>query len=95
MWSKTTALGTATGSGVVSPLTVPLLAVGAGGDKIITWLGWGQAASWPGAVSRLLGGTDVGMNPVEEKNHPGSIAAPWEGRGWAIYGCGDMWLGLG
>lgn len=39
MWSKTTTLGTATGSVSVSPLTIPLLAAGAGGDKIIAWLG--------------------------------------------------------
>ena len=52
-----------------------------GGDKIIVWLGWGQAASWLGAVSRLLGGTDAGTTPTEEKNHSGSIAAPPGGKG--------------
>lgn len=77
----------------MSLLTILLLAVGAGGDKIIAWLGWDQAASWLGAVSRLLGGTDVDMTSAEEKNHPGSSAVLWEGRGWAMHGAADMETG--
>lgn len=69
MWSKTTALGTTTGSGTLSLLTILLLVVGAGEDKIIVWLGWGQAASWLGAVNRLLGDIDAGTTPTEEELH--------------------------
>jgi len=73
----------------VPPLTVQFLAVGAGGDKEIAWLGWGQAGSWLGALSRLLGDTDSCMTPTEEKNYPGNIAAPPAGKGMVHHGAAD------
>lgn len=87
MWSKTTALGMATSSGMVSPLTILFLAVGAGGEKIIAWLGWGQAASWLGAVSRLLGGHRCRRDSCGGEKPPWEHCSPLGGKG-----LGHAWM---
>lgn len=82
MWSKTIALGTATG--VVSPLTVPLLVVRAEGgqNNCVARLRSGRLLAW--GCKRMLG------TPTEEKKQPGRAAVPREGRDWATCGAADV-----
>lgn len=82
MWSKTTALGTATG--MVSPPTVPLLMVRAEGgqNNCVARLRSGRLLAW--GYKCMLGA------PTEEKNQPGRAAVPWEGRDWAMCGAADV-----
>lgn len=104
MWSQTTAQGTATSSGVVSLLTVLFLAVGSRGsgaqNNCVGRFGSGRLPAE--GCGQVLGDADGGtMTSSPEENHPGSVVAPWKGRGWATAGasggrtCGWDWVRSG